>query len=139
MLDAVIDFGVGLLMGGLGLSVCWGLFWLTIGTVGVARRTCSWRVLLNSAVVGGLPLLLILGLMWAGGAGHRAGSAFAAGLSVMPMIVIGLGLRQAPDGQRAGAHMLEGVRHLMDELLGKHHDCGGCGHEHEPRDAGGCG
>jgi hypothetical protein len=32
--------------------------------------------------------------------------------------------------------MLAGVRHLMGELLGRHHGCGGCDHEH---DNGGCG
>jgi hypothetical protein len=56
---------------------------------------------------------------------------FGLGLLGMPAVLIGFGLRQAPDGQRAGTHMLDGIRHLKDELLGKHQGCGGCAHEHD--------
>jgi hypothetical protein len=27
--------------------------------------------------------------------------------------------------------MLDGVRHLIDELLGRHHECVGCGEDHQ--------
>ena len=131
MHQALIAFVVGLLVGGLGLSACWGLFWLVIGMVGLTRRTCSWLVVLNSLAVGVVPLILIAGLCW----WHRSTSgvspAFGVGLLGIPIVLFGFALRQTPDGQRAGTHMLDGVRHLMDELLGKHHDCGGCGHEHD--------
>jgi hypothetical protein len=137
MQDAIVDFGIGILAGGLGLSICWGLFWLVISTIGLVRRACSWRAVLNSVVVGGVPLLLIWGLVWARGSQHGSDAAFTVGLSIMPLILIGLGLRQAPDGQRAGAHMILGVRHLIDELLGGHHACGRCAHEHGPHEAGG--
>lgn len=136
MRDAIIDFGVGILTGGLSLSIGWGLFWLAISSVGLARGTCTWRAVLNSMVVGTIPLCLVWGLLWAMGTAHGPGPAFASGLSVMPLVLIGFGLRQAPDGQRAGIHMLNGVRHLMDELLGRHHECGGCGHEHHHDDHG---
>lgn len=138
MVDAVLDFAVGTMVGGLGLSLCWGLFWLVIGLIGLTRGTCTWRVVANSALVVGLPLLLGAGLLWSRG-GVKETQTFAPGLLAMPLLVIGLGLRKAPDGQRAGTHMLAGMRHLMEELLAEHRDCGGCGHEHEPGDAGGCG
>ena len=131
MNQAWIAFVVGLLVGGLGLSACWGLFWLVIGMMGLTRRTCSWLVVLNSLAVGTLPLLLIAGLFWWHGGMSGVSHAFGAGLLGMPIILFGFALRQAPDGQRAGTHMLDGVRHLMDELLGKHQGCEGCDHEHD--------
>lgn len=131
MNQVLIDFGVGVLAGGLGLSACWGLFWLTIGTAGLVRGTCGWRVVLNSLTVGAVPLLCIAALLgWQGGA-YGAGSAFGMGMMGMPIVLLGFGLRRSPDGRRAGMHMLDGVRRLMDELLGKHHECVGCRHEHD--------
>ncbi len=135
MQNGLLDFGVGVVVGGLTMSACWGLFWLTIGTVGLTRRTCSWRVVLNSSAVVLVPLLLGGTLIWVRGGTFTYGAAFGAGFLVVPLVLTGFALRQAPDGQRVGAHMLDGVRHLMDELLGKHQGCGGCSHEH---DHGGC-
>jgi hypothetical protein len=130
-MQTALDFGLGILSGGLVLSMGWGWFWLIIGTVGVARRTCRVRVVLNSLVVGLVPLCLVWSLLWARGDMQGDGQPFAAGLSVMPLVLAGLALRRAPDGQRAGVHVVEGVRHLMDELLGRHHGCGDCtGHDH---------
>ena len=126
-----IAFGVGLLVGGLSLSACWGLFWLAIGTVGLIRGTCGWRVVLNSLTVGAVPLMLIAGLFWLHGGGYGVSSAFGMGIMGMPIVLLGFGLRQAPDGRRAGTHMLDGVRQLVDELLGRHHECGGCGEGHQ--------
>jgi hypothetical protein len=135
MQDGLLDVGMGAVVGGLMMSACWGLFWLAIGTIGFVRRTCSWLVVLNSLAVSAVPLTLVSVLVWLRGPGHVFGSAFAIGLCLMPSVLVGLGLRRAPNGQRAGAHMLGGVHHLVDELLGKHHACGGCSHEHEQ---GGC-
>jgi len=59
MNQGLIDFGLGMLAGGLGLSACWGLFWLAVGTTGLARGTCGWRVVVNSLTVSVVPLLLI--------------------------------------------------------------------------------
>ncbi|MGQ0667730.1 MAG: hypothetical protein ACT4O4_11925 [Nitrospiraceae bacterium] len=133
MSQAWLAFGIGLAVGGLGLSACWGLFWLVIGTTGLARRTCGWRAVLNSLTVGAVPLLLIAGLLWLLGGTDHIHPGFGAGLPVMPMVLAWVGLRRAPDGRRAVAHMLEGVRQLMDELLGRHQACAGCGegHRHE--------
>jgi hypothetical protein len=133
------DLFIGLCIGGFGLSASWGLFWLAIGTIGLVRRTCSWNAVIHSLAVLTVPLLLASVLIWARGAMNAPGGAFWIGVLGVPMMLLGFGLRHAPDGQRAGTHMLAGVRHLMNELLGKHHDCGGCGHEHGPYDAGGHG
>lgn len=131
MNQAVIDFGIGLLIGGLGLSALWGFFWLVVGLVGIGRQTCGWRVVVNSLAVGLPPVVLIIGLLWWQEGAREILSSFGIGLLGMPVVLLGFGLRQAPDGQRAGAHLLDGIRHLMDELLGKHQGCGGCSHEHD--------
>ncbi len=134
MQDGLIDLALGVLCGGLAISSCWGLFWLVVGTVGFSRGAGSARVIQNSVAVMILPLLFLSLLIWLRGPGLRAGLAFGAGLAVIPLVLLGLGIRRAPDGRRAGVHMLDGVRHLMEELLGKHRGCGGCDHDH-----GGCG
>jgi len=138
MIHPWIEFGTGLLTGGLGLSACWGLFWLVIGSVGFMRGTCNRQVLLNGLAAAAIPLLMMAGLAWLRDPTYANGFAFSGGLSVMPLVLIGFGLHRAPDGKLAGAHMLGGVRHLMDKVLGKHQACGGCGDEHG-RGAGGCG
>ena len=126
----LIDVGTGVIIGGLVLSACWGWLWLVIGTIGFARGVCHPRVLVNSAVVGVSPILLAWGLWWLRGEAFSPNGGVVAGLLVMPLTVIGLGLRKAPDGRLAGVHMVEGIRHLKDELLGVHHDCDACGHDH---------
>jgi len=140
MQNGLLDFGLGTVLGGLMLSAGWGAFWLAIGIVGLSRRTCGWPVMLNSLTVLALPLLLGWGLLWVRAGFAPLGTAFGIGLVVVPLLLLGFALRQAPDGQRAGTHMLAGVQHLMDELLGKHHGCGGCSHEpeHENEQGGIC-
>ncbi|HKY71007.1 MAG TPA: hypothetical protein VJL88_03740 [Nitrospira sp.] len=133
----IIDFGTGVIFSGLVLSACWGWLWLVIGTIGFTRGVCHLRVLVNSLVVGVTPILLAWGLWWMRGKDFSPNAWVVAGLLVMPLMVIGLGLRKASDGRRAGLHMAEGIRHLKDELLGVHHDCGACGHDHGADAAGG--
>src|SRR5262245_22997783 len=104
-MQRAIDFILGVLTGGLALSFCWGLLWLVIGLVGFIRGTCRWRVPANSLMVGLIPLSLIwAALLWLERAEANA-QVFAAGVTVVPLMLIGLGLRKAPDGQRAGMHM----------------------------------
>jgi len=131
MQAGVFDFGIGAMVGGLTMTACWGLFWLAIGTVGLTRQTCGWRAVLNSVTVLAVPLLLGWMLLWLRGASLPLGSAFGSGLFVIPLVLLGFALQQAPDGRRAWIHMLVGVRQLMDELLGKHLGCGGCSQEHD--------
>ena len=138
MQHGIIDFGVGVVMGGLALSASWGWLWLVIGTIGLARGVCRLRVVMNSLVVGISPLLLAWGLWWLKPEALSLTAAFVSGLCVMPLFVTGLGLRKAPDGRRAGLHMVDGIGLLKDELLGTHHECGGCGHDHGADSAGGC-
>lgn len=136
-MNHVIDFAVGAVLGGLLLSAAWGLFWLGVGSIGFSRGTCGWRVAFNGMTVAVVPLLLAWGVVSFGGGISPPQTPFFLGLATMPMLLLGLGLRPVPDGRRAGAQMLEGVRHLMDELLGAHHHCDGCGDQHDPRQSGG--
>lgn len=131
-----LDFATGVIIGGLALSACWGWLWLVIGTVGCVRGVCGVRVVMHSLVVGISPLLLGWGLWWMRAEAFSPDIAFVSGLAVMPLMLIGLGLRKASDGRPAGLHMAEGIRHLKDELLGAHHACGGRGHDHGTDAAG---
>ncbi|HEX9153926.1 MAG TPA: hypothetical protein VF819_00100, partial [Nitrospira sp.] len=83
MQNGLLDFGIGAVVGGLTMSAGWGLFWLVIGTVGLARRTCSWRVVVNGLTVLLIPLLLGCLLIWVRGV-FPYGPAFGAGLFVVP-------------------------------------------------------
>lgn len=138
MLSTMLDFGTGVLMGGLALSAGWGWLWLSIGTVGYARGVCGLRIVLNSLAVGVAPLFFGALAWWMRAESLSLNAAFAAGLVVMPMIVLGLALRRTSDGRRAGLHMAEGIRQLKNELLGVHHECGGCAHDHGHDQPGGC-
>ena len=138
MQSTILDFGTGALLGGLALSASWGWLWLSIGAVGYARGVCSLRIVLNSLAVGIAPLLFGSLAWWMRAEPLSANVPFAAGLLVMPIIIVGLALRRASDGRRAGLHMAEGIRHLKDELLGAHHECGGCAHDHGTNRPGGC-
>jgi hypothetical protein len=137
MSQALIDFGTGAILGGLALSACWGLLWLVVSSVGYSRGTCGGCAVFNSVVAGGFPIVLAWVLLWIRAEAFSPNIAFAAGLSIMPLVLTGLSLRQVSDGRRAGVHMLEQGRRLMDELLGSHHACGGCGHDHDPDSSGG--
>ena len=138
MTSTVIDFGTGVLIGGLILSSCWGWFWLTIGAVGLTRGVCGPRVVVNSLIVGLTPLMLGWWVWWMRSDAFAFHPAFIAGLLVLPSTMVLLGLRRAADGRRAGLHMAEGIHHLKSELLGAHHECAGCSHTQKPDGAGGC-
>jgi hypothetical protein len=126
----MINFGIGMVIGGLALSACWGWLWLIIGTVGVARGVCSLRMVMNSLIVGISPLLLGWGIWWMRAEAFSPNAAFVAGIFVIPLLLTGLSLRPASDGRPMGLHMLAGMRRLKDELLAKHHECGDCGSDH---------
>ena len=134
----MLDFGTGVLMGGLALSAGWGWLWLSIGTVGYARGVCGLRIVLNSLGVGVASLFFGVLAWWIWPYSLSFNALFAAGLVVMPMLVLGLALRRTSDGRRAGLHMAEGIRQLKNELLGVHHECGGCAQDHGHDQPGGC-
>ena len=138
MLSTMFDLGTGVLMGGLALSAGWGWLWLSIGTVGYARGVCGLRIVLNSLAVAIAPLFFGSLAWWMRAESLSLNAAFIAGLVVMPMIVLGLALRRTSDGRRVGLHMAEGIRQLKNELLGMHHECGGCAHDHGHDQPGGC-
>jgi hypothetical protein len=138
MQSTMIDFASGVVIGGLALSACWGWLWLVIGAVGFSRGVCGGRVVVNSLTVGIVPLLLGSWVWWVRHDIVSSNAAVLAGLCVMPLLAAGLGLRKASDGRRAGHHMAEGIRHLKDELLGAHHECGGCAHGPDADREGGC-
>lgn len=135
MTGVMIDSCAGFLMGGLTLSAAWGLFWSAISLVGLSRRTCEWRIVFMSVAGGFVPLTLATVLVWWMDHLERMTTAFAVGLIGMPAVLAALWLRRMPDGQRAGAHLAAGVRHLMGNLLGTHEGCGDC---HDGHDQGTC-
>jgi hypothetical protein len=136
MTHALIDCVMGFVMGGLAVSTAWGLFWLGISLVGRTRGTCGWPVVFKSTVAAVVPLSLVGALLWWMGRTTSLTLAFGVGLIGMPAVLCGLWLRRMPDGRRAGAHMVVGVRQLMAELLSTHQGCGGCHHEHKHETCG---
>ena len=136
MIGTLGEWVAGFVAGGLALSTAWGFFWLGIGLVGVSRNTCGWPIVLKGGVGGGVPLVLAIALVWWMGAAGTLSTVFLLGLMGMPVILVALWLRPMPDGRRAGTHLVAGVHHLMDELLGRHQGCGGC---HDGHDHGTCG
>jgi hypothetical protein len=133
----LIDFVSGAILGGLALSACWGMLWLIISTVGFARGTCRGRAVVNSLVVAAVPLLLAGALVWMRAEAATTSIALAIGVPLMPLVLMGLAVRPAPDGRPAGLHMLRQIRYLLEDLLGTHHACGGCGQDHGPDGGGG--
>jgi hypothetical protein len=131
MMKLVIDLCVGFLTGGLLISTAWGFFWLAISLVGLSRGTCRGRIVLKSLVGGVVPFSLVVALMWWIGGIEHITLSFGVGLVGVPMVLSGLWLRKMSDGQRAGTHLIAGIRHLMSEILGSHQGCSGCHHDHE--------
>lgn len=136
MIGTLGECVAGFVTGGLALSAAWGVFWLIIGLVGVSRNTCGWPIVLKGGVGGAVPLGMAIVLVWWMGGVGQISTVFLVGLIGMPAILAGLWLRPMPDGRRAGTHLVAGVRHLVDELLGQHQGCGGC---HDGHDHGTCG
>lgn len=126
MMEWAVALPFGLAVGGLALSACWGLFWLGIATVGLVRGTCGRRAWLSGLAMGGTSLAFAAALLWGLGETGRRALPFQLGLVCVPLLLSGLAWRQAPDGRRAGAHLIDGVRQLAGQLLGRHRDCGGC-------------
>lgn len=130
MVETSISFMLGLGLGGLGVSACWGLFWSVLAVLGVWRGTSQWQVVRASLTAGTVPLLLALGVIWMVDPARLATWPFLIGAAGVPAILVGLGLRKMPDGTLVGERLIGGARTMIDTMLGRHHECGGCGEEH---------
>ncbi|NDJ15424.1 MAG: hypothetical protein EBY17_30285, partial [Acidobacteriia bacterium] len=64
MVETAISFVLGLVLGGFGVSACWGLFWSIFALVGVARGTSKWQVVRASLTAGMVPLLMVAAVVW---------------------------------------------------------------------------
>ncbi len=127
MAETAISFALGLVLGGFGISACWGLFWSVLAIIGVLRGTSTWQVARASLTAGLVPLLLALGVVWMIDAARTATWPFLLGVAGVPVTLLGLGLRKLPDGTRVGERLVGGSQTMMDTMLRRHSDCGGCG------------
>ncbi len=127
MIDAGLSFGLGLLLGGFGLMLLWGLLWLIVGAMGLARQTCGWAILLSSTSSSAIAALSIGGMLWAIDPARLSSTAFHSGLLTIPLALMVAGFCRLGDGRRIGPAFLEGSRAMLHQLLGLHQNgCGGC-------------
>ena len=127
MVEGGISFGAGLLMGGFGLMLLWGLLWLVVGMIGMARQTCHSVILLSSLSSSAIAGLSIAGLLWAMDPTRLASPAFHIGTMGIPAVLIGAGFGRLKDGRRIGTAFIDGSRAMLHQFLGLHqHGCGGC-------------
>jgi len=130
MTETAISVVLGLVLGGFGVSACWGLFWSVFALVGAVRGTSKWQVVRASLTAGGVPLLIATAVVWMIDPARLTTWPFLLGIAVVPVTLFGLGLRKLPDGTRVGERLVGGTQTMMDTMLGRHHECGGCGEEH---------
>jgi len=130
MIETAISFALGLVLGGFGVSACWGLFWSVFAFSGVLRGTSKWQVVRASLTAGLVPLLMVVAVVWMMDSARVGTWPFLLGVAGVPVTLFGLGLRKLPDGTRVGERLVGGARTMMDTMLGRHHECGGCGEEH---------
>ena len=129
MVDAGLSFGGGLLIGGFGLMLAWGLLWLVVGTIGLARQTCGWVILLSSVSSSAIAALSITGVLLATDAARLSSPALQIGLMGVPLALVVASFCRLEDGRRIGPAFVEGSRLMLHQLLGVHQE--GCGHCHE--------
>ena len=130
MIETAISFVLGLVLGGFGVSACWGLFWSVFALVGALRGTSKWQVVRASLTAGLVPLMMEEAVVWMMDSARVATWPFVLGVVGVPVILLGMGLRKLPDGTRVGERLVGGAQTMMDTMLGRHHECGGCGEEH---------
>ena len=127
MVEAGLSLGAGLLIGGFSVMLLWGLVWLVVGTVGMARRTCPSVILLSSLSSSAIAGLSIAGLFWAMDPTRLTTPAFQVGIMGIPLALMGAGFGRLKDGRRIGTAFLEGSRAMLHQFLGLHQNgCGGC-------------
>lgn len=130
MIETAISCALGLVLGGFGVSACWGLFWSVFAFAGVLRGTSKWQVVRASLTAGLVPLLMVVAMVWMMDSARMGTWPFLLGVAGVPVTLLGLGLRKLPDGTRVGERLIGGAQTMMDTMLGRHHECGGCGEEH---------
>lgn len=130
MIETAISLALGLVLGGFGVSACWGLFWSIFAIVGALRGASKWQVVRASLTAGIVPLLIAVAVVWMMDPGRMGTWSFLLGMVGVPATLLGLGLRKLPDGSRVGERLIGGAQTMMDTMLGRHHGCGGCGEEH---------
>jgi len=135
MIEIAASILIGILVGGLSVSAGWGLFWLVLASVGLARGTSGWKVVRAGFMAGAVPLALLLWIVFAMDEGRLGTWPFALGLAAVPAALIGLGMRKLPDGTRVAGRLFGGTQVMMDTILGRHRECGGCGDEHHHHEA----
>src|SRR5215475_12905141 len=129
-MDNLLAVLLGVVIGGLGLSTCWGLFWCVIAIAGFARSTCGWSVVQASFTAALVPGFLLGVVLWATDRRSLGSPGFVVGVFVLPVVGAILGMRMLPDGTRVAGRLLGGTQTMIDRILGRYHDCGGCGDEH---------
>lgn len=129
MVDAGLSFGAGLLIGGFSLMLLWGLLWLVIGAIGLARQTCGWAILLSSLSSSAIAALSMLGMVWLIDQARLSSSALQIGLLGVPLALVVASFGRLEDGRRIGPAFVEGSRMMVHQLLGVPQE--GCGHCHE--------
>lgn len=129
MVEAGWSVGAGLLIGGFGLMLAWGLLWLVVGAVGLMRQTCGWAIVLSSVSSSAIAALSIMGVLWVVDVARLSGLAFHIGLMTVPLALLLTGFFRLEDGRRIGPAFVEGSRLMLHQLLGVHQE--GCGHCHE--------
>ncbi len=131
MVDAGVSFGIGLLIGGLGLMLGWGVLWLVVGAVGLARQTCGWAIFMSSVSSTAIAVISMGGLFWAVDVARLSSPALHVGLAGVPLALLVAAACRLEDGRRIGPAFVEGSRLMWHQLLGVHEGSGGCGHCHE--------
>ncbi|HVG02379.1 MAG TPA: hypothetical protein VM842_05780 [Nitrospira sp.] len=127
MVEAGLSFGAGLLIGGFSLMLLWGLLWLVVGGIGVARQTCPSVIVLSSLSSSAIAGLSIAGLLWAMDPVRLTTPALHIGSMCIPLALMGASFGRLKDGRRIGTAFLEGSRAMLHQFLGHHQNgCGGC-------------
>ena len=82
MVEMGMSFGLGLIIGGLSLMLAWGLLWLVIGGIGLARQTCGWAIFMSSVSSTAIAGLLMAGALWLADSARLTSAALQVGLAV---------------------------------------------------------
>jgi len=129
MVDMGMSFGLGLIIGGLSLMLAWGLLWLVVGGIGLARQTSGWAIFMSSVSSTAIAGLLMAGVLWLADSARLTSAALQVGLVGVPLALLVAAFCRLEDGRRIGPAFLEGSRLMVHQLLGGHDE--GCGHCHE--------